>query len=104
MDFLKEIVKEIGNDFTQLASDIDETETYVDTGSYIFNGLISGSILAGYLIIKLPPLLVRALLERLFSHLQLSRTSWILILMVIAYILTLKPLLTNLFSQVVESI
>ena len=50
MDFLKEIVKEIGNDFTQLASDIDETETYVDTGSYIFNGLISGSIFAGYLI------------------------------------------------------
>jgi len=26
MDFLKEIVKEIGDDFTQLASDIDETE------------------------------------------------------------------------------
>ena len=44
MDFLKEIVKEIGDDFTQLASDIDETEKYVDTGSYIFNGLISGSI------------------------------------------------------------
>ena len=41
MDFLKEIVKEIGDDFTQLASDIDETERYVDTGSYIFNGLIS---------------------------------------------------------------
>ena len=38
MDFLKEIVKEIGDDFTQLASDIDETEKYVDTGSYIFNG------------------------------------------------------------------
>ena len=48
MDFLKEIVKEIGNDFTQLASDIDETETYVDTGSYIFNGLISGSISVSY--------------------------------------------------------
>ena len=47
MDFLKEVVKEIGNDFTQLASDIDETETYVDTGSYIFNGLISGSIFGG---------------------------------------------------------
>ena len=26
MDFLKEIVKEIGDDFTQLASDIDEHE------------------------------------------------------------------------------
>ena len=47
MDFLKEIVKEIGNDFTQLASDIDETEVFIDTGSYIFNGLISGSIFGG---------------------------------------------------------
>ena len=47
MDFLKEIVKEIGDDFTQLASDIDDTETYVDTGSYIFNGLVSGSIFGG---------------------------------------------------------
>ena len=47
MDFLKDIVKEIGNEYTQLASDIDETETYVDTGSYIFNGLISGSIFGG---------------------------------------------------------
>ena len=47
MDFLKEIVKEIGDDFTQLASDIDETEVFIDTGSYIFNGLISGSIFGG---------------------------------------------------------
>ena len=47
MDFLKEIVKEIGDDFTQLASNIDETEKYVDTGSYIFNGLVSGSIFGG---------------------------------------------------------
>ena len=47
MDFLMEIVIEIGDDFTQLASDIDETEKYVDTGSYIFNGLISGSIFGG---------------------------------------------------------
>ena len=47
MDFLKDIVKEIGDDFTQLASDIDSTERYVDTGSYIFNGLVSGSIYGG---------------------------------------------------------
>jgi len=47
MDFLKEIVKEIGDDYTQLASNIDETEKYVDTGSYIFNGLVSGSIFGG---------------------------------------------------------
>jgi RecA/RadA recombinase len=47
MDFLKEIVKEIGDDYTKLASDIDDTETYVDTGSYIFNALVSGSIFGG---------------------------------------------------------
>jgi RecA/RadA recombinase len=47
MDFLKDIVKEIGDDFTKLASDIDETETYVDTGSYVFNALVSGSIFGG---------------------------------------------------------
>ena len=47
MDFLKEIVKEVGGEYTQLAADIDETEQYVDTGSYIFNGLVSGSLFGG---------------------------------------------------------
>jgi RecA/RadA recombinase len=47
MDFLKEIVKEVGGEYTKLASDIDETETYVDTGSYIFNALVSGSVFGG---------------------------------------------------------
>ena len=47
MDLLKDIVKEIGGDYAQLASEIDEKETYVDTGSYIFNGLVSGSIFGG---------------------------------------------------------
>ncbi len=47
MDFLKDIVKEIGGEYTQLAADIDETETYVDTGSFIFNALVSGSVLGG---------------------------------------------------------
>ena len=47
MDFLKDIVKEIGDEYTKLAADIDETENYVDTGSFIFNGLVSGSIFGG---------------------------------------------------------
>ena len=47
MDFLNDVIKEIGNEYAQIASDIDETETYVDTGSYIFNGLVSGSIFGG---------------------------------------------------------
>ena len=44
---LHDIVKEIGGEYTQLASDIVETDTYVDTGSYIFNALVSGSIFGG---------------------------------------------------------
>ena len=47
MDFLKEIVKEIGDEYTQIASDIDETERFIDTGSYIFNALVSGSVYGG---------------------------------------------------------
>ena len=47
MDFLKEIVKEIGDEYTQIAADIDETERYVDTGSHIFNAVVSGSIYGG---------------------------------------------------------
>ena len=47
MDLLKEIVKEIGDDFTKVAKDIDETERFIDTGSHIFNSLVSGSIYGG---------------------------------------------------------
>ena len=47
MDFLKDIVNEIGGDYTKIAADIEETETYVDTGSFIFNALVSGSLYGG---------------------------------------------------------
>ena len=47
MDFLKEIVKEIGDDYTQLASEIDGSERFIDTGSYIFNAMVSGSVYGG---------------------------------------------------------
>ena len=47
MSFINEIVKDIGNEYATIASDIDETETFVDTGSLIFNALISGSCHGG---------------------------------------------------------
>ena len=53
-----------------------------------------------YLGIRLLPLLVSLALEKLFSLLLSSKTSLILTLMVIVYILTLKLLLTSLLSQV----
>ena len=101
MDLLKEIVKEIGDDFTKLASDIEETETYVDTGSYIFNGLVSGSIFGGVSGNKITAIAGESSTGKTFSLLLSSKTSLIIILTVFVYILTLKALLTNLYSQVV---
>ena len=100
MDFLKEIVKEIGDDYTKLARDIDDSEKYVDTGSYIFNGLVSGSILVVYLGIRLLPLLASLALEKLSSASLSLKISLTLILTGIAYILILKRLLTSLLLQV----
>ena len=47
-DFLNDIVKDIGSEYASLAADIDETETYIDSGSYIFNALVSGSVHGGF--------------------------------------------------------
>ena len=47
--FLKNIVKEIDNDYAGLLSEggVGDIESFVDTGSYIFNALVSGSIYKG---------------------------------------------------------
>ena len=104
MDFLKDIVKEIGDDFTKLAADIDETETYVDTVRYIFNDWSQVVYLVVFLGIRLLPLLVSLLLARL-SFLSLSsKTFLILILTDIAFILTPRQQLINLFSKAEELI
>jgi RecA/RadA recombinase len=47
MSFINDILKEVGGEYAQLASEIKEEESYVDTGSYIFNALVSGSIYGG---------------------------------------------------------
>ena len=50
MSFLKDIVKEIDNEYAAVVSDgvaAGDTSGYIDTGSYIFNGLVSGSIHKG---------------------------------------------------------
>ena len=47
MTFLKSLIKEIGDEHASLAADITESEEYVDTGSYVFNALCSGSIFGG---------------------------------------------------------
>ena len=49
-DFLKDIIKETGNEYASLVSDgveAGDVDTFIDTGSYIFNALLSGSIYGG---------------------------------------------------------
>ena len=50
MNFLSDIVKEIDNEYAGLVSDgvaAGDTAAYIDTGSCIFNALVSGSIYGG---------------------------------------------------------
>lgn len=50
MTFLTDIVKEIDNEYAGLVSDgvaAGDTTTFIDTGSYIFNALVSGTIFGG---------------------------------------------------------
>ena len=49
-DFLKDIIKETGNEYATLASDGvtgGDVDSFIDTGSYAFNALLSGSIYGG---------------------------------------------------------
>ena len=49
-DFLIDIIKETGNEYASLVADgveAGDTDTFIDTGSYIFNALLSGSIYGG---------------------------------------------------------
>jgi hypothetical protein len=73
--FFKGFVKEVGGEYAQLASEIKEDETYVDTGSYIFNALVSGSIFGGVSGNKITGLVGESSVEKLFMHWQLLKTS-----------------------------
>jgi len=50
MGFLDTVIKESGNEFASVVSDgvaAGDITTFVDTGSYIFNALVSGSLFGG---------------------------------------------------------
>jgi len=49
-NFLKDIIKETGNEYASLVSDgveAGDVDSFIDTGSYIFNALLSGSLYGG---------------------------------------------------------
>ena len=49
-DFLKNVIKEVGNEYASMVSDgveAGDVDSFIDTGSYVFNALLSGSIYGG---------------------------------------------------------
>ena len=49
MSFIKDLVKSTGNEYASVVSDgvTGDVDSFVDTGSYIFNALLSGSLKGG---------------------------------------------------------
>ena len=50
MSFIKDLVKSSGNEYANIVSDgvaAGDVDTFVDTGSYVFNALLSGSLYGG---------------------------------------------------------
>ena len=50
MDFLQQVIKDSKNEYASFVSDgiaAGDVESFVDTGSYIFNALVSGSLFGG---------------------------------------------------------
>lgn len=50
MDFLKQIIKSSGNEYATVVSEgvaAGDVDNFIDTGSYIFNALLSGSLKGG---------------------------------------------------------
>ena len=49
-DFFKQIIKETGNEYASIVSEgveAGDVSNFIDTGSYIFNSLLSGTIHGG---------------------------------------------------------
>ena len=49
-NFLKDIIKSTGNEYASLVEDgveAGDVESFIQTGSYVFNALLSGSIHGG---------------------------------------------------------
>ena len=50
MDFLQQVIKDSKNEYASFVSDgiaAGDVESFVDTGSYVFNALVSGSLFGG---------------------------------------------------------
>ena len=97
MGFLDTVIKDSGNEFAGLVSEgvaAGDITNYVDTGSYIFNALVSGSIYGGLPANKVTALAGESSTGKTFFALSVVRIFLMLILKVVSFILK-----QNLLSQ-----
>ena len=93
--FLDNVIKDSGNEFASIVSDgvaAGDVTSFVDTGSYIFNAVVSGSLFGGIPPTRLQPSLVNQALEKLFLPLVLCVPFLAIILLVGSFILSLSLL------------
>ena len=95
MGFLDTVIKDSGNEFAGLVSEgvaAGDITNYVDTGSYIFNALVSGSLFGGLPSNKVTaPWQENQALVRLFLLSASFVISLLLILQVASFTLRLNP-------------
>ena len=74
MSYLKELAKVSGNEFANLVDDGifgGDVEQFIDTGSYVFNALLSGSIYGGLPANKITAIAGESATCKTFLHLDL---------------------------------
>ena len=97
-DFLKDIIKQTGNEYAALVSDGVEgadVDNFIDTGSYIFNALLSGSIHGGLPANKITTIAGESATGKTFLSWVWSRVFLMQIQMLVFCILKVKVRLQN---------
>ena len=94
-DFLDDLINISGNEYASKVSDgmLGRVNDYIDTGSYILNALLSGSIHKGLPSNKITAFAGESATGKHFSFLELSNNFLPIILVVVFCILSLNLLL-----------
>jgi hypothetical protein len=93
--FLDSVIKDSGNEFASIVSDgvaAGDVTSFVDTGSYIFNAVVSGSLFGGIPSNKVTALAGESSTGKTFLPSVLFIVFLVIILLVGSFILSLSLL------------
>ena len=93
MSFLTDMIKETGNEYAGLVADgveAGDVESFIDSGSYALNALLSGSIYGGLPGNKITAFAGESATGKTFSYWALSNSFRQIILTVVFFTLSLN--------------